>query len=228
LAIDYSAIKAVIFDMDGLLVNSEPYWKIAEKQVFGELGLDLSDDLLRQVMGFRLSEVVKHWYNYQPWPSPDFEKTELDVLVAVTDLIIKYAEPMQGVYKVLDYYRQKDIPIALASSSARQLISAVLNKLNIENYFKFIHSAAFEFYGKPHPAIFLTVAEKLNILPENCLVFEDSINGVVAAKAAKMQCIAIPEPEKYTDNRFYIADEKYPDLACFFNHISSKSDAISL
>jgi sugar-phosphatase len=60
-------IKAIIFDMDGLLVDSEPYWKIAEKICFGKLGLTLTDELLRQVMGFRLNEVVEHWYNYQPW-----------------------------------------------------------------------------------------------------------------------------------------------------------------
>jgi hypothetical protein len=69
--------------MDGLLVDSEPYWKIAEKICFGKLGLTLTDELLRQVMGFRLNEVVEHWYNYQPWGEKNFETVEADVLETV-------------------------------------------------------------------------------------------------------------------------------------------------
>jgi mannitol-1-/sugar-/sorbitol-6-/2-deoxyglucose-6-phosphatase len=108
-------IKAIIFDMDGLLIDSEPYWKMAEKKVFGELGLDLDDDLLRQVMGFRLSEVVKHWYNYKPWPDPDFEQTEQYVLATVKELIINEAEVLPGVHALLEYLHRKQYKMAVAS-----------------------------------------------------------------------------------------------------------------
>ncbi len=205
-------VKGVIFDMDGLLVDSEPYWKIAEKEVFGKLGLNLSDELLRQVMGFRLNEVVLHWYNYKPWPNPDFTATEQDVLNTVTNLILNNATAMPGVYELLHFLQLKNLPMAVASSSAKPLIDVVLNKLNITHYFKQVHSAQFEDYGKPHPAIFLKVARQFGFEPTTCLVFEDSINGVIAAKAARMQCIAIPEPEKLNDPRFSIADKIYPSL----------------
>lgn len=204
--------QLVIFDMDGLLIDSEPYWKIAEKEVFGKLGLNLTDDLLRQVMGFRLSEVVKHWYHYQPWPNPNFEQTERDVLNCVKQLIQQHANAMPGVYEVLTHCKNKNYNIALASSSAMELIDVVIDKLNIRHYFDVVWSAQYEEYGKPHPAIFLSVAKQLNIEPKNCVVFEDAINGVIAAKATRMYCIAIPEEVSYNDPRFAIADVKVRSL----------------
>lgn len=208
-------LQAVIFDMDGLLIDSEPYWKIAEKKVFGELGLELSDTMLRQVMGFRLSEVVNHWYHYQPWNNPDFEKTEMQILDCVLDLIIANAQPMKGVYEVLDFCRQQKWRLAVASSSHMRLIEAVVDKLDIRNYFEVLWSAQYEPYGKPHPGIFLSTAAQMNIQPKLCLVFEDSVNGVIAAKAARMICVAVPEPATENDPRFAIADLKLKHLGEF-------------
>lgn len=208
--------QLVIFDMDGLLVNSEPFWKIAEKEVFGKLGLNLTDDLLRQVMGFRLSEVVKHWYHYQPWPNPNFEQTERDVLDCVKQLIHQHADAMPGVYEVLTQCKNKNYKIALASSSAMELIDVVIDKLNIRHYFDVVWSAQNEEYGKPNPAIFLSVAKQLNTEPKHCVVLEDAINGVIAAKAARMYCIAIPEEVSYNDPRFAIADIKTQSLLNIF------------
>jgi HAD superfamily hydrolase (TIGR01509 family) len=208
----HKELKAVIFDMDGLLVNSEPYWKLAEKKVFGQYGLNLSDELLRQVMGFRLSEVVKYWYTYQPWPNPDFKDTEEAILHDVTERILAHADAMPGVYTVLEKCKQSGYKMAIASSSAMRLIEAVVNKLQIQDFFDVMWSAEFEPYGKPHPGIFISTAKKLNTAPEHCLVFEDAINGVIAAKAAKMFCIAVPEEATYHDPRFAIADEKISSL----------------
>ncbi|MEI6508107.1 MAG: hexitol phosphatase HxpB [Bacteroidota bacterium] len=205
-------MKAVIFDMDGLLIDSEPFWKIAEKKVFGELGLNLNDDLLRQVMGFRLSEVVVHWYQYQPWPNPDFKKTENDVLEYVKKIILENAKPLPGVYEVLEKLKSENYKMAVASSSAMSLIEAVVDKLDIRNYFDVLWSAEFEPFGKPHPGIFITTAQKLNVEAKDCIVFEDSINGVISAKAARMKCIAVPEEATFNDKRFAIADVKLKSL----------------
>ncbi len=204
--------QLVIFDMDGLLIDSEPFWKMAEKEVFGKLGVHLTDDLLRQVMGFRLSEVVTYWYNYKPWPNPNFIQTETDVLACVKQLILQHANALPGLFEVLEYCKQHQYKIALASSSAMELIDVVVDKLNIRHYFDVIWSAQYEAYGKPHPGIFLSVAKQLEINPTNCLVFEDAINGVIAAKAARMQCIAVPEEISFNDPRFAIADGKVPSL----------------
>ena len=212
---NFKKIQLFIFDMDGLLIDSEPYWKIAEKKVFGELGLELTDEQLRQVMGFRLSEVVKYWYNYQPWENPNFAKTEADVLACVKQLIADKADAMPGVYETLTQLKKANYKMALASSSAMELIEVMVDKLQIRSFFDLLWSAQFEAYGKPHPAIFLSVADKLSVNPTNCVVFEDAINGVIAAKAARMQCIAIPEAVSFNDPRYAIADTKLNSLLEF-------------
>ncbi|MES2655753.1 MAG: hexitol phosphatase HxpB [Bacteroidota bacterium] len=208
-------VKAIIFDMDGLLVDSEPYWKIAEKICFGKLGLQLDDELLRQVMGFRLSEVVAHWYNYQPWGEKNFDAVEADVLATVKQLISEHANALPGVGQTLQLCKANGYKIALASSSAMSLINVVVDKLNIRHYFDLLVSAEFEPYGKPHPSVFLTTAAKLQVEPTECLVFEDSVNGMVAAKAARMQCIVVPEAEKQNESYWSLANHQLQSLAAF-------------
>ncbi|MCF8429538.1 MAG: hexitol phosphatase HxpB [Bacteroidia bacterium] len=208
-------IKAIIFDMDGLLVDSEPYWKIAEKICFGKLGLNLNDELLRQVMGFRLSEVVEHWYNYQPWGLQNFEAVEADVLETVKQLIIENADALPGVIQTLELCKANGYKIALASSSAMSLINVVVDKLNIRHYFDLLVSAEFEPYGKPHPSVFITTANMLNVLPTECLVFEDSVNGMIAAKAARMKCIVVPETEKQHEKYWNVANHQLKTLEEF-------------
>ena len=201
--------------MDGLLVDSEPYWKIAEKICFGKLGLTLTDELLRQVMGFRLTEVVEHWYNYQPWGEKNFEAVEADVLETVKQLIIENANALPGVIQTLEFCKNNGYKIALASSSAMSLINVVVDKLNIRHYFDLLVSAEFEPYGKPHPSVFLTTAQKLNVLPTECLVFEDSVNGMIAAKAARMKCFVVPELEKQEELYWQLANFKLVSLEEF-------------
>jgi mannitol-1-/sugar-/sorbitol-6-/2-deoxyglucose-6-phosphatase len=204
--------KAVIFDMDGLIIDSEPYWKQAEKLVFGKLGLELTDTLLQQVMGFRLNEVVKYWYDYQPWLNPDFIETEKEITATVKKLIIDHAKAMPGVIPLLQALAQTDLKLAIASSSSMSLIQAVVQKLRIETYFDVLWSAEYESFGKPHPTIFLSTAHKLAISPNDCWVIEDSINGVIAAKAARMKCLAVPDLSQLHDPRFAIADKVIPSL----------------
>lgn len=205
-------IDTILFDMDGLLVDSEPYWKKAEKAVFGELGLVLNDELLREVMGFRLNEVVEHWYRYQNWPEPNFQKTEADIINCMKTMLSKEAVALPGVIESLEYSRKMGYKTALASSSSMQLIEVVVNKLGITSYFDLLYSAESEPYGKPHPAIFISAAKQLGSDPNTCLVVEDSLNGVIAAKAAKMLCVAVPEKEKQSDPKFSIADFKLESM----------------
>jgi len=207
--------EAVIFDMDGLLVDSEPYWKIAEKEIFGNLGLELSDELLRQVMGFRLSEVVAHWYRYQSWTGKTFTEVEAEIIEKMLFLLSQDAKAMPGVYDILDYLKSNNYKIALASSSAMSLIKTVVKTLEIECYFDIICSAEGESYGKPHPGIFISTSKKLKIIEPHCLVFEDSLNGMISAKSARMDCAVVPEKEKFDDLRWNLAEYKLHSLADF-------------
>jgi sugar-phosphatase len=113
---------------------------------------------------------------------------------------------MEGTHEVINLIAAQNIPIAIASSSAMDVIYAVLEKVLIRDKIKIICSAEHEQYGKPHPGVYITTAEKLGIDPSQCLTFEDSPNGVLSAKAAKMKCVAVPDRTMIDDRRFCIAD----------------------
>jgi FMN phosphatase YigB (HAD superfamily) len=115
-------------------------------------------------------------------------------------------------HKVLEHLKSKGNKIALASSSSMELIETVVKKLNLSAYFDQLHSAEKEKFGKPHPGIFITAAESMNAKAHECMVFEDSKNGVIAAKAARMACIAVPETLHYNENWWSIADAKISSL----------------
>lgn len=205
-------IKAVIFDMDGVLIDSEPLWRKAEIKSFSTVGISLTDDMCSQTMGTRVDELVNYWYHKFPWNGTSKKQVEELVWENVINLVREEGEAKEGVIESLEFVKKQGVKIALASTSFMALINTVLDKLNIQDYFEVVHSAEFEDYGKPHPGVYLTTANKLGVQPLTCLAIEDSINGVIAAKAAKMKCIAIPEKELLDDKRLGIADIIIPSL----------------
>lgn len=208
-------INGVIMDMDGLLIDSEPFWRIAEIAAFKKLDCSLTDQMLYETMGMRNDEVVKYWTNHFDIVNPNFGQLEIDILASVQEQVERKGQLLPGVTDTLEFFKAQQIPIALASSSPMGIIQSVVDTLDIEKYFKVMCSAEFEEFGKPHPAVFLSASNYLRIAPEECLVFEDSVNGVIAAKAAKMKCIAIPAPHDFTDQRYAIADNRFKSLCDF-------------
>lgn len=199
--------KAMIFDMDGLLIDSEPFWHKSHIEVLQSVGVSgITEDMVRQVAGFRPTEAINHWYKLYAWSSPSVEDITKKLVSNVEKLIKKEGAALPGAVETLKAVSDKNIPVAIASSSPEKLIKVVIDKLDIARYINLIHSGEFEPYGKPHPGIFITTAKKLGVSVEDCLVFEDSFNGVLAAKAAKMKCIAVPEKKNLSDKRFCIAD----------------------
>lgn len=208
-------LKAVIFDMDGLLIDSEPIWREAEKEIFSEVGITLTDEMCFTTVGLRIDEVVDHWYTKFPWDNPSKEIIKEKIIDRVIELVLEKGEILPGVIQTIEFFHTKNYPLAIASASATRVIDAVTEKLKIKNYFTVIHSAEFEEYGKPHPVVFISTAKKLNVSPQNCLVFEDSLNGVIAAKAARMKVIAVPEPIHHENSKFNVADYKLKSLLNF-------------
>jgi sugar-phosphatase len=205
-------IHAVIFDMDGLLVDSEPWWRVAETNIFGKLSVSPGEEDFERMMGNRIQEVITSWHAKHPWPDFSLEKTMNEIVDEVGRLVTENASLMPGVIEALEFFKAKNIPIALASSSPLRLINRLITNYNIAHYFVIVRSAEFEQRGKPSPDVFLTTAKALNVAPENCLVFEDSHNGVLAAKAAGMLCVAVPSPDHIAHERFGIADWKWSSL----------------
>jgi len=199
-------IEAVIFDMDGLLINSEPLWQEAEILVFEQVNIVLTSELCQQTQGLRIDEVVNYWYQRYPWTNLTKLKVEELIVNKVIELIHSKGEGLPGVEQAIAFVKSKDVKIALASSSAMTIIKAALQTLGLTKIFTEVYSAESEVLGKPHPGVYLTTASKLGIAPQSCLALEDSLNGVLAAKAAQMKCIAIPEAIQQNNPKFAIAD----------------------
>ena len=205
-------IEAVIFDMDGLLIDSEPLWQEAEILVFERVGINLTSELCQRTQGLRIDEVVDYWYSRYPWDNLTKSEVEESIVSQVIDLIQLKGEPLPGVEQAIAFVESKDVKVALASSSSTIIIQAALQKLGLSEIFTEVYSAESEVLGKPHPGVYLTTAKKLNVPPQSCLALEDSLNGVLAAKAAQMKCIAIPEAVQQDNPKFAIADRLLTSL----------------
>jgi mannitol-1-/sugar-/sorbitol-6-/2-deoxyglucose-6-phosphatase len=199
-------IDAVIFDMDGLLIDSEPLWRIAEIDVLTPVGVPMTEEMAFSTMGMRTDEVVEHWFARYPWVGPSLKEVEARITARVIELVRERGKALPGVYEIIDRLTERAMPLAIASSSSSEIIAAVIQQIGLEGRFQVVQSAEHEPYGKPHPGVYIAAARGLNVAPSNCLAFEDSANGVLAAKSARMRCIAIPEHAVRDDRRFLIAD----------------------
>ena len=208
-------MKAAIFDMDGLLIDSEPLWQEAEIAVFGSLGVMLTRELCRETMGLRLDEVVSYWYGRFPWRGASQKAVEEEILAVVSRLIIERGKPMPGVKEVVDLLRAANYELAVASSSPMGLIVASLKKFGLTDYFSVLHSADAEEEGKPHPGVYVSTISRLGASPSDCVAFEDSVVGVRAAKAAGAQVIAVPDAANARHPGFAQADEVLSSLTDF-------------
>jgi len=208
-------VKAVIFDMDGLLIDSEPFWQEAEIKAFTEVGVPISKKRFTETIGMRVDVVVDYWFSRYPWKNPSKEMIEKNIIRHVIKLINEKGEAMLGAKETIDLFAKEKIPIAIASSSAMEIIEAVQDKISIKENIKVVYSAENELYGKPHPGVYITTANKLEVKPEDCLAFEDTVNGMIAAKAAQMKCVAVPNRFVLNDKRFCLADMTLKSLKDF-------------
>ncbi len=199
-------LRAAIYDMDGLLLDSEPYWVEAEVQVLGGVGVPLTAELARETTGMRLDEAVAHWYRRFPWKGQPPEKVLARLTDAAHRLILTHAEAKPGVQQSLRVFAGRGMRLALASSSPLSLIHRVVEKLGLLGQFELTVSAEGEAHGKPHPAVYLTCARRLGVSPQECVALEDSVNGLTSARAAGMHVIAVPEAAHREDARFQLAD----------------------
>jgi mannitol-1-/sugar-/sorbitol-6-/2-deoxyglucose-6-phosphatase len=208
-------IKSVIFDMDGLLLDSEFFWQKMEIKLISSVGINITPELQKSTIGFRSDEMIRYWYNYQPWDNPDFKKMENEYESSVLDFYIQESQFMDGALYILDFFNMKKIKVGLASSSPTNLINVFLDKFNLNSRFDAIYSAEHEEHGKPHPAVYLKTAKLLDTHPASCLAFEDSFVGLLAAKAASMKTVIVPDDKHKGESKFVIADLQLESLLDF-------------
>jgi sugar-phosphatase len=201
-----SILTASIFDMDGLLIDSEILWHEAEIEILGGLGVPLAVEGCRTTKGMFVDEVTEHWFRLYPWSGPTPAEVAVTIVDRVIDLILAQGELKPGAVHAIELCAGRGLSLAVASSSQYRLIDVALRHFGLRDRFALVHSAEDEEYGKPHPAVFLTAAAKLGAVPRQCLVWEDAPAGVLAAKAASMACIAVPEHGEGHHPAFGLAD----------------------
>lgn len=205
-------IEAVIFDMDGVLINSEPLWKIAENKVFANVGIHVTNKEMEATVGLRIDEVVNYWKDKFP-KCKEATDTIVDAIIfEMKQLISMKGEALLGVESTLKYFKNEGLKIGLATSSYTELLECVLTTLNITDYFDFTLSAEHVEYGKPHPQVYLETAKALAVKAENCLVIEDSYNGMLAGLSAQMIVAVIPEKSHTTNPKLALAHLYFDSL----------------
>ena len=204
--------KAAIFDMDGLLIDSEPFWYQSEISVLSEMGVDTSKINPNEVLGLRINQVVELYYQQSPWKGATINDVVDKIVDRTMEKIIEHRPLLPGVLEALEMARSLDMKIGLASASPHRLLNMVVELFDFTQYFDCISSAEYLLYSKPHPEVYLMTAEKLGVSPLQSVAFEDSLHGMIATKAARMRSVVVPNKEIKDDPRWVLADIKLDSL----------------
>lgn len=206
-------ILAAIFDMDGLIMDSEPLWDRAELEVIASLGVDISRrDELPDLLGLRIDVVVGMWFDQQPWKGPSREEVTARIISRAIALVEEERPLLPGAREAIALCKASGLRVGLASASPLHMLEKVLTLFDLRGNFDALASAEKLAYSKPHPQVYLDCAAKLGVDPLSCVALEDSTNGMIASKAARMRSIVVPAEENCDDPRYALADIKLTSL----------------
>lgn len=186
--------KAVIFDMDGLLIDSMIHWIEADQIFFGEHGITLTEEMITYFTGRSETENMQ-WVKEQYSLESTVEDLLSERLENVNLIYTQKTNLMPGVENLISKIKKAGLKQAIATGAPSKQLKLVVDRFKWQDHFEtFIAADHVGNIGKPDPSIFLHTAKELGVAPEDCVVFEDGENGVVAAKAAGMKCVAVPDP----------------------------------
>ncbi|WEP51260.1 hexitol phosphatase HxpB [Cronobacter dublinensis subsp. beijingensis] len=206
-------ILAAIFDMDGLLIDSEPLWDQAELEVMATLGVDTSRrHELPDTLGLRIDLVVELWFAQQPWNGPSVAEVTQRIITRAMTLVEEKRPLLPGVADAIALCKAQGLKVGLASASPLHMLERVLTLFGLRESFDALASAEHLPYSKPHPQVYLNAAAKLGVDPLCCVTLEDSVNGMVATKAARMRSIVVPAEENRSDARWALANVRLHSL----------------
>lgn len=183
-------IEAVIFDLDGSMVDSMWMWRSIDIEYLGKFGIDLPENLQACIEGMSFSETAVYFKERFQLPD-DLETIKAEWNRMAWDKYAHEVPVKEGVTELLQYCMAHGIKAGIATSNSRELVENVVNVHHLDQYFSCIMTGCDVAKGKPAPDIYLAVAKELGVTPENCLVFEDIIPGIQAGKAAGMKVCAV-------------------------------------
>lgn len=185
-------IKAIIFDLDGSLVDSMWIWKDIDIEYLGRYGYELPENLQACIEGMSFTETAI--YIKSRFGIPDtIEQMKTDWNQMAWDKYEKEVLLKAGVDQLLDYCKDTGIKLGIATSNSRELVENIASVHGLKNYFESIITSCDVKKGKPAPDIYLAVAKELGVEPKNCLVFEDIVPGILAGKAAGMKVCGVAD-----------------------------------
>jgi sugar-phosphatase len=205
-------ITTVLFDMDGLLLDTEPLWGISMWAVAQVHRIPITPDRFRETTGLRIDEVTRQWARHFPWEGASPEQVADDIIDDVILRSKREGRILPGVEKLLEALGERGVTIGLASSSTRRMIDALVTHFGLYHLFHAVTSGDEVERAKPHPEIFLKCAVALGAQDYETAVLEDSLNGCIAGKAARMKVVAVPDAQHFEDPRFAIADLRVRSL----------------
>lgn len=208
-------LETVIFDIDGLLIDSEPLWNEAAAETFLAYGVTLTDEQYQTTTGLRTKEFLQWWLGYFKIDESELPVAEKKIISLVLEKIAQKATIMPGVPYIFDFFERRGFRIGLATSSPPALIELVMEMAGIRQYVQAATSAELLPLGKPHPQVYLDCAAALGTRPVQCICFEDSFNGMIAAKSARMKCVVVPHGSQIKSERWGAADLKLSSLQNF-------------
>lgn len=199
-----------IFDMDGLLFDTEMVYDIIWKKVAERRGLIVQEQMLAELRGVGREEMTKIILRYWPQADPTAIRTEL--FEGASEELRKKVPVKSGVTELLEYLREKGVKMAVASGSPLESIKSNLKVAKIDSYFDVVVSGEQVSYGKPAPDIFLLAAKELRLEPTACYVFEDAPSGVCAAVKAGCTTVMVPDRVPPTEELYQMAAGIYESL----------------
>ncbi|MGJ3240283.1 MAG: HAD family hydrolase [Anaerolineae bacterium] len=212
--------KAIIFDMDGTLVDSEVVWDAVETRMFEDMGLDYTADVREQVIGLRLDEFFERLVAIY-----ELERTVEDLQTELIERMLKsipsMVKPKPGAQAIIEWASQQGMPYCIASSSPMSIIEASVKAQGWSDLIPHLYTADDVERGKPAPDVYLYAAGQLGVAPQDCLALEDSPNGAKSAVAAGMTCFVVPDshsdPIKFAD----ITPHVYTTLDDVLTHLKA-------
>jgi len=227
-----SPFYAVIFDLDGVLADSEPWWNQIDAEMMSEYGVSYRGEYHRNVLGVNYRLAVEFYKNAFHIPASVEELMRRRGEIA-TDFFAKHVGLFAAAKTTLEQLRDMKLPLAVATSSVSASARPLLDRTGIRSLFRVVITGDEVQRGKPHPDIYLRAAKKLGISPEGCLVIEDSLAGLAAGKAANMRVAAIPDrrfvdPREYEKKADYVLGSllEIPNLIRQVNAVATEAHAL--
>jgi mannitol-1-/sugar-/sorbitol-6-/2-deoxyglucose-6-phosphatase len=206
-------IDTVIFDMDGLLLDTEPLWGKSMLRIAQKHEIPIQAHQFKETTGLKIHEVVAYWAIKYPWKGSSIHQVAEEIIDDIIALSKSEASVMHGALELLMQLKDKGFKLGVATSSPIRMLYELIDFFELTHFFDELSSADTVGFGKPHPAVFLHCAAQMGSEPLNCVVFEDSFNGIVAGKAARMKVIAVPDSSHFDEPRFAAADKIVRSLA---------------